>query len=111
LFTWLVREVAGLDDFVGVVGVELDVKDVDVGKAFEEHALPFHNGLAGERADIAKSEDGGSIANHSNEIALGDAGRVGKAQIALRAGRVCWKQPQPYPAVFPDGGRALPAWR
>jgi hypothetical protein len=35
----------GVDEFVHVLGVELDVDGVDVGEAFEQHRLAFHHRL------------------------------------------------------------------
>jgi len=67
----------------------------------EEIRLAFHNGFAGERTDVAESEDGRSVGDDGDEISarrvlvdvvgiandlearLGDAGRVGKREIAL----------------------------
>jgi hypothetical protein len=61
----------------------------------------FHDGLAGERADVAESEHGGAVRHDGHEIAargvlvrvlgigldrktgLGDAGGVGEREIAL----------------------------
>ena len=37
------------------VRVDLDVEDVDVGEALEEDALALHDGLDGERADVAEA--------------------------------------------------------
>ena len=63
--------------------------------------LAFHHRLAGERADVAESEDGGAVGDDGDEVALrgvlvgvvgialdleaglGDAGRVGEREIAL----------------------------
>ena len=36
-----------LDELVGVLLVDLDVEDVDVGEPLEEDGLSFHDGLAG----------------------------------------------------------------
>jgi len=65
------EQLAGFDDFVGVVSVELDVEDVDVGEAFEKYTLPFHNGLTGERADVAEAEDGCAVADDGDKISFG----------------------------------------
>ena len=96
-------KLAGLDDFVRVVRVQLDVEDVDVGEAFEQHALAFHHRLAGQCADVAQSEHGRAVADHGDQVPFrrvakciegvlfdfetgyGDARRVGQAQIALGA--------------------------
>ena len=58
------------DDLVGVVRVQLDVEHVDVGEALEEDALALHDGLAGQRADVAEAEHGGAVADDGDEVAL-----------------------------------------
>ncbi len=86
----------------GSLAVDLDVEDVDVGEALEEHALALHHRLAGERADVAEAEHGGAVGHHRDEVALGGvlvgelgvlgdletrlghAGRVGQRKVALR---------------------------
>ena len=90
----------------GIFRVQLDVEDVDVGEAFEQDALAFHDGLAGQRADVAESEDGGAVGDDRDQVALGGvlesvlwvlldfeaghghAGRVGEAEISLGAARL-----------------------
>ena len=97
------EQLAELDDLFGIVAVDFDVEDVDVGKALEQDGFAFHNGLARERADIAQAEHGGSVAQNCDQIAaasvfegvlrvlldfeagLGHAGSVGETEIALRA--------------------------
>ena len=92
----------GFDKLIGVFGVELEVKHVDVCKNFEQHALALHHGLGGERTDVAEAQDCGAVADYGHEVALGgvavgvlgvggdlEAGlgharRVGNAQVALR---------------------------
>ena len=76
------QNLAGADDLVGVRRVELDIEDVDIGEALEQHGFAFHHRLAGESADIAKAEDGGSVGNHSHQVALGGV-LVSEAGIAL----------------------------
>ena len=65
------QKLAGLDDFVGIVGVQFDVEHVDVGKALEQHTLAFHDRLAGQRADVAQSEHRGAVGHHRDQVALG----------------------------------------
>ena len=48
---WQVRMISS-----GIFGVELDIEDVDIGKALEENRLAFHHRLAGQGADIAQAE-------------------------------------------------------
>ena len=64
------EHLAEADDLLGVLGVDLDVEDVDVGEAFEEDALALHHRLAGQGADVAETEDGGAVGDHRHEIAL-----------------------------------------
>tara|TARA_Y100000815_G_scaffold30482_1_gene25485 strand:+ start:2448 stop:2975 length:528 start_codon:yes stop_codon:yes gene_type:complete len=84
-----------------IFGIELEVDRIDVGEAFEQDRLAFHHRLAGERAEIAHAEDRGSVRDHGNEVRpggvfrgvgwivgnrlhrRGDAGRIGKAEVAL----------------------------
>ena len=85
------------------MAVDFDVEDIDIGKAFEQDRLAFHDGLSGEGPDVAQAENGGSIAEHGDEISaagvlegvlrilldfearFGYARRVGQAEIALSA--------------------------
>ena len=82
---------------------EFDIEHVDIGEALEQDGLAFHDGLAGERADVAESEHGGAVGDHADQVALGGvlvgeagvaldlqarhghAGRIGQAEVALRA--------------------------
>jgi hypothetical protein len=91
-----------LDEAIGVLGVELEVEDVDVGEPLEEEALAFHDRLGGVRADVAEAEHGRAVGDDGDQVAacgvlvderavggdlqrrLGDSGRIGERQIALR---------------------------
>ena len=53
------------------VGGQFDIEDVDIGEAFEQDALAFHDGLAGGRADVAESQDGGAVGDHGHQVAFG----------------------------------------
>ena len=95
------QQLAGLDDLVGILGVQLDVEHVDVGESLEQDTLAFHDRLAGQRADVAQSEHRGAVGDHRDQVALGgvlecvlrvlldlqagigDARGVGEAEIAL----------------------------
>ena len=97
------EQLAELDDLFGIVAVDFDVEHIDVGKALEQYSLSLHHGLSGERANVTQAEHGGSVAQHSHQIAaagvfvrvlrilldlearLRYARRVRQAQIALRA--------------------------
>src|SRR6185369_15079913 len=79
----------------------LDVEDVDPGELLEEHALALHDGLAGERADVAQAQHRGAVGDDGDQVAargeraclvrVGDdllagrrhAGRVGEGKVAL----------------------------
>ena len=65
------EELAEPDDVVGVLGADLEVEDVDVGKLLEEVRLAFHDRLAGQRTDVAEAEHGGSVRHDGDEVALG----------------------------------------
>jgi hypothetical protein len=45
----------------GVALRDLDVERVEVGKLFEQHGLALHDGLAGQRADVAEAQHGGAV--------------------------------------------------
>ena len=65
------QELAGLDDLVRILGLELDVEDVDVGEALEEDPFPLHDRLARQRAEIAEAEDGGAVGDDRHQVPLG----------------------------------------
>ncbi len=99
------EQLAEADDLLGVLGVDLDVEHVDVGKALEEDALALHHRFAGHRADVAETEDRGAVGDHGHQVSLvgvlvdqfgvagdleaglGDAGSVGQRQVALGEAR------------------------
>ena len=82
--------------------VDLDIKDIHIGKALEQNRLAFHDRLAGKGADIAQAQHGRAVGDDSHEIAavgipagklrvflyykagLGNAGGIGKGQVLLR---------------------------
>ena len=89
------------DDLFGIGGVDLDIEDVDVGKALEQQTLALHHRLAGLRAEVAETENGAAVADDADQIAFGgvlvrllgivgdfldrdgDARGVGQAQVVL----------------------------
>ena len=99
------HQLAGADHLLGILGVQFDVEHIDVGEALEQDALALHNRLAGRGPDVAQAEHGGAVGDHAHEVALGrvvinqrrvaedfetrhgHAGRIGQAQVALRAAR------------------------
>ena len=90
----------GVDELVDVFGVNAEVYAVDVGEAFEEGDLAFHDGLGAESAEVAEAEDGGAVGDDGDHVALGgvivdeggvagdvqaglgDAGGVGEGEVA-----------------------------
>ena len=85
----------GADDLVGILGVQLDVEDVDVGKALEEDPFAFHHRFAGERADVAQAENGGAVGDDGDQVPLGG--------VLIGEGRD--------PSRFPGKARRLPDCR
>ena len=95
-----------IDEPIDVLFGHLDVEHVDAGELLEEHRLAFHDGLRGERADIAEAEHGGAVGDDRDEVLPGgqgggfsrvggdrlagdgDAGRVGERKVALVAERL-----------------------
>ena len=96
----------GVDEGVGILGVDLKVDGVEIGEAFEQRALAFHDRLGGERAKIAKAKNRGAVGDDGDHVRArgvvvggcgiggdrldrhGDAGGVGERQIALRRHRL-----------------------
>src|SRR5690606_19856665 len=90
-----------LDQFVRVLLVDLDVEHVDAGELLEQHALAFHDRLAGQRADVAQAQHRGAVGDHRDQVAargvvaglvriggnllagVGHARRVRQRQVAL----------------------------
>jgi hypothetical protein len=89
-----------LGELFGVGFVHLDVETVDMGEFLEEHGLALHHRLGGQRANVSKTQNGGAVGHHRNQIAargetartlrigldfetgLGDAGAVGARKVA-----------------------------
>ena len=61
----------GVDEFLRVFGVNLDVKHVNASEGLQEQAFAFHNRLAGQCPDVAETEDGRSVGNHRHQVAFG----------------------------------------
>src|SRR5450759_233129 len=59
-----------LDELVGVLFVDFDVENVDVGEPLEEDGLSFHDGLTGERTDVAQPEHGRAVRDDGDAIPL-----------------------------------------
>ena len=97
------KKLAEADDVVGVFGIHLQVKNIDIGEALEQDALALHHRLARQRADVAEAQHRRAVGNHRHQVAprgvfepqfglfvnfqarFGHAGRVGQTQIPLSA--------------------------
>ena len=97
------EQLAELDNLFGIVAVNFDVEDIDIGKALEEYGFALHDRLSREGADVAQAEHCGAVAQNGDQIAaagvfegvlrillnfetwLGYTRGVGQAKIALRA--------------------------
>ena len=95
----------GLDDLVGVLGVEADRERVDAGELLEQDRLALHDRHRGLGADVAQAEHRGAVADDGDGVALdrelegllavggdrrahaGDARRVGHREVVAVADR------------------------
>ncbi len=95
-----------VDEAGRVARVDLQIEDVDVGELLEQAGLAFHDRLAGQRPDVAETENRRAVGDDRDQVAargvlpghlgiggdlqarLGDARRVGERQIALRDQRL-----------------------
>ena len=59
-----------LTEFLRVFLIDFDIKHVDTAVNLEQQSLTFHHRLTAHGADVAQSEHGCTIADHSHEIAL-----------------------------------------
>jgi hypothetical protein len=60
------------DDFDEPVRVELiefDVENIDAGKLLEQHRLTLHDGLGGQRTNVAEAEHGSAIGHDADQVA------------------------------------------
>ena len=96
----------GGDELLRIARVHFNVKHINVGKYFEQHALPFHHRLARLGANVAQPEYRGAIGNYRDQIAFGcvvvdvlfvfrngfaglrHPGTVGQSEVLLRAVRL-----------------------
>jgi hypothetical protein len=92
-----------LDQLVHIVLGHLDVEHVDAGEFLEQDRLALHDGLGGERTNIAEAEHGRAVGDHGDQVLAGGeigrlgrvggnrlaggghAGRIGQGQVALIA--------------------------
>ncbi len=97
----------GIDEFLRVSFVDLQIEHVDAGELLEQDRLAFHDRLGGQRADIAQPEHGGTVGNHRHQVLArrvtrhrvrvfsnflagrSYSGRIGQRQVALVTERFC----------------------
>ena len=90
-----------VDEFLWVLGVDLEIDRIDVGEALEQHRLPLHHRLGRQRPEVAQPQDRGSVGDDRDHVAARgvvvdgrrvggdgpdrnrDARRIGERQIAL----------------------------
>ena len=95
-----------IDDLVDFLGVDFDIEHIDIGEFLEQDGFAFHHGLGRERADIAEAENRSAVGDDCDEIGAarivgcrcrilvngqtwrGDAGRIGKGEVALISQRL-----------------------
>src|SRR5687767_11345905 len=68
--SWLQR-FNDLYKFFRIGLIDLDIKNVDVGKYLEEYTLSFHDRLTRFWSDISESQYRSSIADHRYQVPLG----------------------------------------
>ena len=89
------------DEFIRIGGVDFQIKDIDIGKAFKQNRLSLHHRLAGQGADGPQTEHCRTVGNDGDQIGpigvlkgllrilfdlqTGDGypGRIGQAEIRL----------------------------
>src|SRR5690606_16585794 len=60
----------GIDEGLRAFRLDLDIEDIDTGKALEQHTLAFHDRLGGYGPQIAQTQNCGAIGNHRHQVAL-----------------------------------------
>ena len=61
----------GVDEFLGVLAVNLDVEHVDAGEGLQQQTLAFHDRLTGKRTNVAKAKNGRAVGDDRHQVALG----------------------------------------
>ncbi len=51
------QEADGVDEFVDVLGADLEIDTIDIGEALEERDLALHDGLGRDSAQVAESQE------------------------------------------------------
>jgi hypothetical protein len=95
------QQLAEADHVFRILAADLQVEHIDVGKALEQNALPFHHRLRRQRANAAEPEHRGAVGDDGHQVAarrvleglifvlmdlaagLGDPGRVGERKVSL----------------------------
>ena len=72
----------GLDDLVGVLGVEADREGIHTGQLLEEHGLAFHHRHGRFGTDVAQAEHRGAVGDHGHRVLL-DRQREGPLRVLL----------------------------
>ena len=90
--------------FVYILGVQLQVENIDIGVDFKQQAFALHYGFTCCRANVAQTQYRSSIGNHGDQVALGGVfvngfgiglnfearlgytGGIGQGQVALGSG-------------------------
>ena len=60
----------GIDEFVGVMRVDLKINAVDIGKFLEQDGLALHHRLRGGGANVAKTKHRRAVRDHGDDVAL-----------------------------------------
>ena len=90
-----------IDELVHILGVDLNVEHINVGKYLKEQTLPFHDRLGSLGSNITQPQNCSTIRDHCDQVALvgvaidvvrlllylqarlGYSGRIGKGKIPL----------------------------
>ena len=58
-----------VDQLVRIALGQFDIEHIHAGKFFEQAALAFHHGLAGQRADVAQTQHRSAVGDHADQVA------------------------------------------
>ena len=67
----LAQQLDAIDDLVGILGIDLEIDRVDIGKTLEQDSLALHHRFCRQRAAVAKAKDSGPVGDDRDKIALG----------------------------------------
>jgi hypothetical protein len=65
------EELAESDHVLRILRPDFQIEDVEIRELLEEIPLALHHRLAGERPDVAQTEDSGSVGDDGDEVPLG----------------------------------------